>query len=106
MASDRSTQGSWQAVELPANVRSQLVRLRGRPAVDPVNHKQPVSIRLNKAVIAHFKADGPGWQTRLDEFLLNALAQAERQADGVLHKVMSTSGEFATKEKVRAKDGY
>jgi uncharacterized protein (DUF4415 family) len=31
--------------------------------------KQPVSIRLSPEVIAHFKASGKGWQTRMDEVL-------------------------------------
>ena len=31
--------------------------------------KQAVSLRLSPEVIAHFKAGGPGWQTRIDEAL-------------------------------------
>lgn len=31
--------------------------------------KKLVSLRLSADVIAHFKAQGPGWQTRIDETL-------------------------------------
>ena len=40
---------------------------RGRPpAVKP---KVSTTIRLSQDVIDHFKADGRGWQTRIDEAL-------------------------------------
>ena len=42
-------------------------RRRGRPATG--NPRQQISIRLSPEVIEHFKADGPGWQTRIDEAL-------------------------------------
>jgi uncharacterized protein (DUF4415 family) len=32
--------------------------------------KQLVSLRLSAEVLKHFKADGPGWQTRIDETLV------------------------------------
>jgi uncharacterized protein (DUF4415 family) len=31
--------------------------------------KQPISIRLSPEVIEYFKAEGPGWQTRIDAVL-------------------------------------
>lgn len=31
--------------------------------------KIPVSLRLSADVVKHFKAKGPGWQTRIDEAL-------------------------------------
>ena len=34
--------------------------------------KVPVSIRLSPEVLAHYKATGPGWQTRIDEDLKKA----------------------------------
>lgn len=33
----------------------------------------PISIRLSPEVVAHFKAKGKGWQTRIDEALLKLL---------------------------------
>ena len=41
-------------------------RVRG-PQKAPV--KVPVSIRLNPEVVAYFRAQGKGWQTRINEVL-------------------------------------
>jgi uncharacterized protein (DUF4415 family) len=46
-----------------------LVRPRGRPPIGDAARKQVVNIRLDRDVIDYFKADGPGWQTRLNDFL-------------------------------------
>ena len=40
---------------------------RGRPPV--ANPKVSTTIRLSHDVIKHFKMDGSGWQTRIDEAL-------------------------------------
>jgi uncharacterized protein (DUF4415 family) len=42
---------------------------RGRPAGST---KRLVSLRLDEAVIDHFRATGPGWQTRVNEALRKA----------------------------------
>jgi uncharacterized protein (DUF4415 family) len=39
----------------------------------------PVSIGLSRDVIDHFKAGGPGWQTRIDEALAKVVAKARRK---------------------------
>jgi len=44
-----------------------LSRSPGRPKADST--KQPVSIRLSPEVVEYFKAEGPGWQTRIDAVL-------------------------------------
>ncbi|WPL18293.1 hypothetical protein Thiowin_03359 [Thiorhodovibrio winogradskyi] len=36
--------------------------------------KQTISIRLSTEVLEHFKADGPGWQTRIDGVLREYIA--------------------------------
>lgn len=36
--------------------------------------KRPVSLRLSREVVDHFKASGPGWQTRIDDALKKAIA--------------------------------
>lgn len=41
--------------------------------------KVPVSIRLSRDVVEHFKAGGPGWQTRIDEALAKVVAKARRK---------------------------
>lgn len=50
---------------------------RGRPKSDM--KKVPVNIRLSPDVVARFKADGPGWQTRIDEALKEWIAAREPQ---------------------------
>ena len=42
----------------------------GRPKAD--NPKVAVSLRLDPEVVSRFKADGPGWQTRMNEALRQA----------------------------------
>jgi uncharacterized protein (DUF4415 family) len=46
---------------------------RGRPRKP--KPKVPVSIRLSPEVVEAFKADGAGWQTRIDEALKEWLAK-------------------------------
>jgi uncharacterized protein (DUF4415 family) len=41
--------------------------------------KVPVSIRLSREVVDHFKAGGPGWQTRIDDALAKVVARARRK---------------------------
>ena len=43
---------------------------RGRPLAAAT--KISTTIRLDPAVIAHFKAEGPGWQSRINEALRKA----------------------------------
>lgn len=52
-------------------------RSRGRPR--SANPKQHVSLRLDAAVIAGFKAQGPGWQSRINAALVRELARADRR---------------------------
>lgn len=49
-----------------------LVRPRGRPALCESERKVNVSIRLSPEVLAYFKADGAGWQTRINDALREA----------------------------------
>ena len=44
--------------------------LRGRPRM--ANPKQAIKLRLDAAVLAHFRATGPGWQTRINAALRKA----------------------------------
>jgi len=54
------------ASELPSHIRAAFPRTRGP---QKASTKVPVSIRLSPEVIEHFKAGGPGWQSRIDEAL-------------------------------------
>lgn len=47
-------------------------RPRGRPAKAPGEHKEKVTLRLSPDVLAYFRAQGRGWQTRIDETLRKA----------------------------------
>ncbi len=58
-------------------VDGKLVR-RGRPRI--AAPKQAVSIRLSPDVLAHFRAGGRGWQSRIDEALRDWIRQRERRA--------------------------
>ena len=40
----------------------------------PPNAKQLVTIKLDSAVIEHFQEEGPGWQDRLNDALVRAIA--------------------------------
>ena len=51
-------------------VGGKLVR-RGRP-LDP-NRKQSISLRIDGDVLERFKADGPGWQSRMNAALRKAV---------------------------------
>lgn len=54
------------ASELPPEILAAFPRTRG-PQKSP--KKVPVSLRLSPDVIEHFKAGGPGWQSRIDDTL-------------------------------------
>lgn len=46
-------------------------RSMGRPKA--VNPKVAVSLRLDRDVVERFRATGPGWQTRMNDALKNAV---------------------------------
>jgi len=54
------------ASELPAEIAAAFPRTRG---AQKAPKKVPISIRLSPDVLEHFQADGPGWQSRIDEAL-------------------------------------
>jgi uncharacterized protein (DUF4415 family) len=51
---------------LPPEILAQFKNTRG-PQKAPT--KIPVSLRLSADVVDHFKATGPGWQSRIDDAL-------------------------------------
>jgi uncharacterized protein (DUF4415 family) len=46
---------------------------RGKRGPQKTPTKKLVSLRLSSEVIEHFKATGPGWQTRIDSTLLASI---------------------------------
>jgi uncharacterized protein (DUF4415 family) len=43
---------------------------RGRPPIE--NPKEQVTLRIDGDVLSHFKAGGPGWQSRINQMLRKA----------------------------------
>lgn len=54
-------------------VRDGRVVRRGKRGPQKTPTKKLVSLRLSPEVIEHFKATGPGWQTRIDSTLLESI---------------------------------
>jgi uncharacterized protein (DUF4415 family) len=46
-------------------------RTRGRPLGS--GKKEPIKVRIDKDILAHFRATGRGWQTRLNDTLRASL---------------------------------
>ena len=57
-----------------------LVR-RGRPPIGE-RSKEAVKLRLSRDVLEHFRAGGPGWQTRINATLERAVARQKHKAAG------------------------
>jgi uncharacterized protein (DUF4415 family) len=47
-------------------------RKPGRPAGTLTSEKVATSIRIDRDTLEHFKAGGPGWQTRINDALRRA----------------------------------
>lgn len=54
-------------------IRNGTVVRRGKRGPQKTPTKKLVSLRLSPEVVEHFKAGGPGWQTRIDGTLLEAI---------------------------------
>ena len=60
------------AREVVPNIVETYLRRRGRPPKGEAPKVQ-VTLRLDQAVIAHFKRAGDGWQTRINDTLTKAI---------------------------------
>lgn len=58
--------------EVLAHFPKTLARVRG---LQKAATKRAVSIRLSTEVVDHFRAGGPGWQTRIDQALKDIIAR-------------------------------
>lgn len=58
--------------EVLAHFPTTLARVRG---LQKAATKKPVSLRLSAEVVDHFRAGGPGWQTRIDQALKDVIAR-------------------------------
>ena len=55
----------------PALADAMRKNVGGRPKLE--NPKVAVSLRLDQEIVARFKASGPGWQTRMNDALRDAV---------------------------------
>ena len=70
--------GPDPSIERPltkAQVAKAVVR-RGRPPKP--DRKQTTTLRLDPDLLEHFRKDGPGWQTRINETLRRAVKRSVR----------------------------
>lgn len=58
--------------EVLAHFPKTLARVRG---LQKAATKRAVSLRLSAEVVDHFRAAGPGWQTRIDQALKDVIAR-------------------------------
>jgi uncharacterized protein (DUF4415 family) len=81
---DNITQEDWDAVESPALSGSFLSGMKPVTVVHPempprvrgpqkAPRKSPVSLRLDESVLSAFRATGHGWQSRVNEALVEWL---------------------------------
>jgi uncharacterized protein (DUF4415 family) len=59
------------ASELPKKMLDSFPRMRGRPPKSLEERKVQVTLRLHPMIVAHFKSTGPGWQTRMEQALID-----------------------------------
>jgi uncharacterized protein (DUF4415 family) len=69
---------------------------RGRPKSE--NPKEHVNLRLDRDVLAHFRAHGAGWQSRINA-ALRKVAKLDRSAK---HSSKQTSGQPAKRSTAKA----
>jgi uncharacterized protein (DUF4415 family) len=66
-----------------------LTRPRGRPKKPDA--KVHTHIRLSPVVLGHFRAAGPGWQTRIDDVLRKWVERQRRQSRSRAKRVRAAS---------------
>ncbi len=71
---------SKPASALPASILAQFPKTRvGRPRSE--NPKVPVKMRLDGDVVEALRATGPGWQTRVNDFLKSRISRGKMRFD-------------------------
>jgi len=70
---DKSKPATFTLVTDEEDRRRQAAKRMGRPPV--ANPKEQINIRLSQRVLAAFRSTGRGWQTRIDNLLLEAVEQ-------------------------------
>lgn len=65
---------------LPREVVDAIRRYRGQRGPQKAPTKELISIRVDRDVVAAFRASGPGWQRRANDALREYLRKGERKA--------------------------
>ncbi len=71
LGADDPDASPMSAAELAA---APIRRRPGQRGAQKAPTKERTTLRLSADVLAHFRADGPGWQTRIDEALRDWIA--------------------------------
>jgi uncharacterized protein (DUF4415 family) len=58
---------------LPESFFNEMKKLRGQRGEQKAPKKVPVSLRLDAEIVEAYKATGKGWQSRINDVLLNNL---------------------------------
>ncbi|MET0483206.1 MAG: BrnA antitoxin family protein [Aestuariivirgaceae bacterium] len=99
------TEGDFRSAksqsEFPPEVLAAFPKMRGRPPKAESERKVLTSIRLHPIVLDHYKATGPGWQTRIEEILIEAAFGTRKKP---VHSVVPGKRP-RTKPKERPKSG-
>jgi len=53
-------------------------RARGQRGPQKTPTKERVALRLDREIVAHFRAGGPGWQTRINDALAGLVKRSGR----------------------------
>ena len=68
------------AAQVMPEVVAAMKRARGRPRLD--RPKEHVTLRLDAKVVDAFKADGPGWQARINAVLMRLVTRRATEQRG------------------------
>ena len=74
------TEAEWDAMgawthgisKFPPEIQA-AIRRQGRPRLE--HHKEKVTVRFDHDILVALRAKGKGWQTQLNAFLRNAVAE-------------------------------
>ena len=58
-------------------IAKEMLKPRGRPPLE--KPKERINIRLSHDVVDHFRAGGPGWQSRIDSVLVDFVKREVRR---------------------------
>jgi uncharacterized protein (DUF4415 family) len=60
--------------DIPAHIKAAFPKRRpGRPSGSTTSQKTQIALRVDDEVLGRFKAEGPGWQSRMNKVLRKAV---------------------------------